>query len=493
MLEGRDLVIRSRGQRYAFAVSTVACAMLLNLGWLQFDADPPVAPFLAAILLTGWYAGRGPVAMATILSGLVYLSLFAPPYAGSGWDAAPRLIWFALFALGTGWFSTARRSTANALQRERDQLEDRVAERTAELRRSEQYLLAAQRLSHTGSWALEVSTGKVTWSEECTRILGRGVVDSVPPRLAEFSHPDDLPVAQELLTGAVRGGASFETQFRIIRPDGEIRHVRSAGRPVFDAHGVVVEYVGIVVDVTDRKLAARKLRHARERATEARFAAILDERARLARDMHDTLLQGFTGVGLNLVAVTNRMAGPPEIVGALREVIASAQSTLENARRAIWGMRPSLPSGQDFMAGLREAAEDAVRGTGLSLSFHAEGPGRPMEPDVEAAVYRVMQEAVANAVQHASAHHVRVSLTYERKQVRLRVADDGTGFVVDPNFHAYSGHLGLLGMQERANQVRGTFSVRSSTASGGTEVEMIVPLAKRNRRLTLMKASGNLH
>jgi signal transduction histidine kinase len=281
-------------------------------------------------------------------------------------------------------------------------------------------------------------------------------------------------MAAQTIAAALREKRSYELRVRIVRPDGTIRYVRCVGRPVFTEAGELVEYIGILMDVTERKRVARRLRRAREQAAEARFAAMLDERTRIARELHDTLLQGFTGVGLSLVAVTNRMEGPPAIVAALRDVIALAQRTLENARRAIWDMRPVPSAGGDCVATLRAAAEEGVRGTDLRLEFAVEGSVLRTDPEVETAVFRVVQEAIANVVKHAAARTVRVVLACEPTRIRLAVTDDGRGFVVDPDFRAYGGHLGLLGMQERANQAHGTLTVQSSPGHG-TEIVLVVP------------------
>lgn len=216
-----------------------------------------------------------------------------------------------------------------------------------------------------------------------------------------------------------------------------------------------------------------QLRHEQEQAAEARFAAMLDERTRIALELHDTLLQGFTGVGLKLVAVANRMKGSPS-TAALREVIAEAQGTLEHARRAIWDMRPPSPGG-GFVATLRAAVEEGLRGIDLRHDFAVDGAVRPADPDVETAVFRVTLEAIANVVKHAAARTVRVVLAYEPTRIRLAVTDDGRGFVVDPALRAYDGHLGLLGMHERASRAHGTLTVRSSPGHG-TEVVLLVPL-----------------
>ncbi len=97
-----------------------------------------------------------------------------------------------------------------------------------------------------------------------------------------------------------------------------------------------------------------------------------------------------------------------------------------------------------------------------------------MDPDVEAVVIRVAQEAITNVVKHAAARTVRVRLSFEPRRIRLSVTDDGRGFAVASDFQAYGGHWGLLGMRERASQVRGKLSLRS-TPGLGTEVVLLVP------------------
>ena len=230
------------------------------------------------------------------------------------------------------------------------------------------------------------------------------------------------------------------------------------------------------MDVTERKRAERAVRRARDRLLQARFTAMLEERTRLAREIHDTLLQGFTGVALQLVAATGRVAGPPEAVAALRDLIGLAQKTLEDARQAVWDMRAPALAGGDFTAAVRAIAEDASVAPRSRWSARCRAVPRPLDPEVEAVVFRVEQEAIANVVRHSAAHTVRLGLSYGARAMRLSVNDDGRGFAVDPDFHAYGGHWGLLGMRERATQIRGKLSVRS-VPGHGSEIVIRVPYA----------------
>jgi signal transduction histidine kinase len=259
-----------------------------------------------------------------------------------------------------------------------------------------------------------------------------------------------------------------------VRPDGSIRYAHILGHPVLDQAGKVAEFMGVIMDVTERKRAERALRRARERVLEARFAAALEERTRIAREIHDTLLQGFTGVALQLVAGVNRVSGPPEAVATLHEVIGLAQQTLVDARRAVWDLRSPVLVGGDFPAAVRTAAEDCVRGTGITLEYDVGGAPRPVDPAIEAVAVRVVQEAITNVVRHAGARTLRVRVSFEARGVRLSAIDDGRGFAVEPDIRAYGGHWGLVGMRERATSVRGKLSVRS-TPGHGTEIVLLVP------------------
>jgi PAS domain S-box-containing protein len=303
-------------------------------------------------------------------------------------------------------------------------------------------------------------------------------------------HPEDRELADRTIDDAVREKRDYEMDVRVVRPDGSIRYVHIRGQPVFDQTGTTDEYIGVVMDITDRKRTERALRRARERALEARFAAVLEERTRLARDIHDTLLQGFTGIALKLVAAINRVTEPVESVVALRELVGLAQQTLMDARRAVWDLRsPTLAAG-DFPAALRTAAEDCVRGATVELEYDVAGPPRPVDPEIEAVVVRVAQEAIANVVKHAAARTVRVRLSFEPRRVRLAVSDNGRGFAVASDFQAYGGHWGLLGMRERASQVQGKLTLRSAPGHGA-QVVLLVPYAVRHHSQASHSASSS--
>jgi signal transduction histidine kinase/ligand-binding sensor domain-containing protein len=230
----------------------------------------------------------------------------------------------------------------------------------------------------------------------------------------------------------------------------------------------------LIVTATAAVLAVAAVLQARTRVLEARFAAVLAERTRLAREIHDTLLQGFAGVALSLRAATRRLNAPADYTKPLDDVLTLAQRTIADARQAVWDLRaPALAEGS-FTIALENAARQTLAGSGLELEWTVSGRPRALPPDVEGVLLRTAQEALANTVKHASAQRAWVELIYERRVVRLTVRDNGCGFHVDPSYRSYAGHWGLLGMRERVEQAHGTLRVMSEEGKG-TEVSLTVP------------------
>jgi PAS domain S-box-containing protein len=193
-----------------------------------------------------------------------------------------------------------------ALQEARahDELERLVAERAGELvraneslHRSETYLTEAQRLSHTGSWAWNVSTGEVLWSRESYRVFGLAPEQTSlnVDLIKKLRHSEDRALAEQTLEGALRERRDFEFESRIVLPDGSIRHVRSVGRPVINDAGVLVEFVGAVMDVTEGKTREEALRKSQaDLAHVTRVATLGEMSASIAHEVNQPLAAAVT-------------------------------------------------------------------------------------------------------------------------------------------------------------------------------------------------------
>lgn len=171
----------------------------------------------------------------------------------------------------------ALRESERQLRKAHDELEMRVAERTIELQRSEAYLAAAQRLSHTGSFGWDVSSGNLCWSDETFRILecDRSHQPSVD-LVIQRTHPQDRSRVQQTIDRATQDRTGFDFEHRLLTPDGKTKNIRIVGHPVFNESGEFVEFVGTAMDVTERRRAEEErqaLAHANRVATMGQLTA----------------------------------------------------------------------------------------------------------------------------------------------------------------------------------------------------------------------------
>ena len=192
--------------------------------------------------------------------------------------------------------------------------------------------------------------------------------------------------------------------------------------------------------------------HAAELAKQQRHAAVLEERTRLARDIHDTLAQGFTGVIVQLDAAVEALRDeePEGAAKHIRRARDLARESLGEARRSVRALRPGVLEEASFCEALRNTIEKVTIDTPLRSQFHVEGEPREMTPDVEKNLLRIGQEALTNALKHARASAFQARLCFEAEAVRLELCDNGDGFVVE---HANGAGFGLIGMRERAERI----------------------------------------
>jgi len=201
---------------------------------------------------------------------------------------------------------------------------------------------------------------------------------------------------------------------------------------------------------------------------------MLEERTRLAREIHDTLLQGVTGIALHLRALLPHLrSSPADVADSIRRVLELAEHTARDARETLWDMRPLALVHSDFATAL----EELVRRTapGVPVHLRVSGDRRTLPITVQETMLRVAQESAANTFKHAGAQRIDVELTYGGDATALTIQDDGKGFDVDAAFHAYAGRWGLLGMRERADQIGASLDVTAGR-DGGTIVRLVAPL-----------------
>jgi signal transduction histidine kinase/ligand-binding sensor domain-containing protein len=215
-----------------------------------------------------------------------------------------------------------------------------------------------------------------------------------------------------------------------------------------------------------------RLRQIRER-----FSLVLEERGRLAREIHDTLAQGFVGISSQLDAVALTLNGQVDTARKHLELARKmVRHSLTEARRSVMDLRASALEDHDLPAALSEAAHQWTAGSPVDVFVDVQGENRALPEETEQHLLRIAQEAVTNAVKHAHASEVRIHLKMAGRKLSLRVADNGQGFEQDEAFSEVGGHFGLLGMRERAERLGGELRLHSERGQG-TEVAVTVPLS----------------
>ncbi len=199
------------------------------------------------------------------------------------------------------------------------------------------------------------------------------------------------------------------------------------------------------------------------------------ERSRIARELHDTLMQGFSGVTMEMQALSARLAPSPER-RTLEEIIRDAGICLREARRSVAGLRNSHGDETGLSAAIAQAAKHLTETQDVRLKLALERSPPSLPDDVQYNLLRIAQEAVSNAVKHSGGRTIEVGLDCSAERLRLTIRDDGAGLGTPDGDRPQPGHYGLIGMRERATQIGAALRVLSG-AGAGTTVCVDLPLA----------------
>ncbi len=229
----------------------------------------------------------------------------------------------------------------------------------------------------------------------------------------------------------------------------------------------------------------RQLRHQFEMTLDVRVS----ERTRIARDLHDTLLQTFQALLPRLQAAIYKLpANPVDARKTLEETVDMAAEAITEGRDAVQGLRMSTVEQNDLAVAIRTVGEElaSAEANQSSPEFKVvvEGTPRNLHPILRDEVYRLATEALRNAFRHAAAQNIEVEIRYDEKSFRLRVRDDGKG--IQPEVvreYGREGHYGLRGMKERCNLIGGKLTIWSEVDSG-TEIELIIPASRAYAKST---------
>ncbi|MGO4879294.1 MAG: two-component regulator propeller domain-containing protein [Bryobacteraceae bacterium] len=241
-----------------------------------------------------------------------------------------------------------------------------------------------------------------------------------------------------------------------------------------------------VLCVSGLAAAAWSVYRGQMRQAHARFEAVLGERNRLAREMHDTLIQGCTGVSALLEAVASMSADQAASARSLLDCArAQIRAVTDEAREAVWNLHRGGRSEINRL--VDQMARQACSASQVPVRCETAGEPVVVDPRIEHDILMVAREAVYNALRHGHPHEVALSFHFQRGKVRMSVQDDGCGFEPDEVLPQAGGHFGLIGMRERTERLGGSFAVRSAPGKG-TELCVEVPVRAPHERKGALNA-----
>jgi PAS domain S-box-containing protein len=399
---------------YGIAVLSAAAALTVSRLPAIHLQDAPVSLFLCAVILSAWFGGVGPGLVATALSAIAFNYYFLPPIHSLGPkpDEIPRLVIFVVSALFVGSLSVAQRRATESLRRARDDLKETVQElqstnealqaasrereRVEEsLRRTESYLAEAQRLTHTGSWAWRVAgRDALHLSEEWYRIYGFDPEEGLSAweKRRQRMHPEDRAKWQETTDRAIREKSDYEGEHRILLPDGTVKYTHTVGHPVLNASGDVVQFVGTVMDVTERKRAEQereRLRQAQADLTRVNRVTTMGElTASVAHEVNQPIAAAVTNAKTCLRWLTRDQPDLEEARAAAMRIVNDGTRAAEIIKRIRLLFKKETSERE--LVDINEVVEEMVvllRGEAMRYSIS-------LKTELEADTPRVMADRV---------------------------------------------------------------------------------------------------
>jgi signal transduction histidine kinase len=275
----------------------------------------------------------------------------------------------------------------------------------------------------------------------------------------------DVPVAEWPWVRALHGLATSCSEYRLVRRKGDYRDVLFGAYPIPGRQSQTAGVLSSLTNITDHK----------RREVVLREDAVLNERSRMAGEIHDTVVQGLNAVVLQL-EVADKELGENFEQGRqrLRRLRKIASENLAEARRSIWALSRESFGNEDPAVALAFLARRLFEGIAIELRLHMEKSARRLAPEVRLELLRIGKEAMANVLRHARATVVRIELAYSDGQVRLAILDNGRGFTVLPLSNAPKG-FGLFALRTRAENIGGRLMVHSKLGRG-TRIVATIPL-----------------
>jgi PAS domain S-box-containing protein len=467
---------------YGLAVLSVSVALggALLLDRLNFRGL--ASPFLLALAVATWYGGTAAAMLALLLSCISFAYFFLGPFH-------MLFIAFASFASLVIWFCTVRRHVERAL------------------RRSEAYLAEAEKLSHTGSFGWDVSSGKMYWSQETFRIFEYDAATKPTLKLVlHRTHPEDRTKVEKAID-QVSEGKDFDFEQRLLTPDGSVKYLRVVGRPSNDASGYF-EFVGAVTDITERKRAEQELHQKevslREVQTELAHVSRVTTMGQLAASIAHEVNQPLAGIVTNANASLRWLVGDSPNLAEAREAIRRSIRDGNRAGDVVSRMRTLFKKAStakerfDINGAVEEVAvltQSEARRNKVALRMELAANLPPAMGD-RVQIQQVLMNLILNAFEAMSTVEDRerdlVIRTQRGEGDEVRVAVQDSGIGLDPKnverifdaFHTTkTGGLGMgLSISRSIIEAHGGQLRARTNSPRGAAFEFTVPIREESFR-----------
>lgn len=307
-------------------------------------------------------------------------------------------------------------------------------------------------------------------NKEWLRFTGRSIQGVSGDAWLHDIHPDDMQIFRR----AFDSRESFTIEHRLRRFDGEYRWMRNNAVPQFVGTPNFAGYIGCCVDITEERDA---------KAFQAEFGSRLiraqeEERARIARELHDDINQrlALLANGLDKLGRERKEDSKAELAMEICDLWQLTNEIATDIQNLSHRLHPSKLHYLGLAAAVRDLCREFSRQHNIEVDCNVSNLPRDLDEDISLCLFRTFQEALRNIAKHSHAHHAKVELTHQYSIIRLRVSDDGVGFVLD-SFAKEKG-LGLVSMRERLKSAGGQFGIWSRP-SFGTQIEGTIPAAPK--------------
>ncbi|HEY1336958.1 MAG TPA: PAS domain S-box protein [Bryobacteraceae bacterium] len=302
--------------------------------------------------------------------------------------------------------------------------------------------------------------GKIVYANKrAIEYTGRPLEQMQQKGWIDLVHPSDLAETLRHWKRLLEGSDGYHTVHRLLGNGGQYRWFHTSVAVVRDEKGRTLAFHGVMVDVTVQRNAEN---------------ARLEERTRIAQELHDTLLQTFQSASLHLGGALYRVAQDSPVKRQLDRILLIMNRGIAEGRNAIQGLRRADSRTSDLVAALSRIHEELKAPLDVDVRVIVAGRQSQLPQEIEHQIYRIGKEALVNAFRHSGAKRVELELEYTDSELHLRVRDDGCGIDSQVLTEGRDGHWGLAGMRERATRIGGLLKIVSSAAEG-TEVQLSIP------------------